>query len=480
MKLSTINMASSTPTLESLAADITRNIALLSHSVGAEGLKKPSLDAPGHAGYAGESLATRQTRYELTQAAKSLLLLAQGPEDTALSLMWSAIDAANMDILIRFKFFNAVPLDSAEGISKAELAARVDLPPALTARMIRFAIGNGLFAESKPDVFIHSAASAALARTPELWAVGRMAAGPLTQMVVRTADALELQQSQRHGKPKTLFTGQSELGAEDPAFCLAFPGHTGPFELAKANPEFAEVGHAFMRDQGSTSQMKIEHLLKARDWSDATSARIVDVGGSLGHASIALASILPKATFVVQDVGIFGLDAGRAFVKENMPHLVDRIAYEQHDFFTPMPAETNGDFFLMQWILHDWSDADAKKIIQNLVPGLKPGAKVLIAEAVRPAPPAQLANTLDEKLVLYQDMTMLAAHNARERSVEEFVGLFTEVDKRFHHVTTGGGVNGAYRSLLEFEFRSGTSNGVANGTVNGAANGHANGHSNGA
>ena len=478
----TVKMSESRATLESLTANIVRNVAVLSNHLGAEGVPKPTLEESGHADYFGESLALRQARYDLARAAKSLLLLAQGPEDTALSLMWSGIDAANMDILVRFGFFTAVPLDTnhgiaaaangdstvkngistlkngisaaINGISAADLAAKVDLPADLTARMIRFAIGNGLFAESAPGVFVHSAASAALARTPELCAVGRMAAGPLTSTVVRTADALELQQARRNGVSKTVFSGQSQLGPEDPAFCLAFPGYSGPFELAKANKEFAEVGHAFMRDQGSTSRMRIEHLLEARNWSDAGEARIVDVGGSLGHASIALASILPKACFVVQDVGTIALDQGRAFVSQQLPHLADRISFEQHDFFTPMPAATAGDFFLLQWILHDWNDTDAKRIIQNLVPGLKSGARVLIADAVRPAPPAQLANTLDEKLVLFQDMTMLSAHNAKERSVAEFVSLFTEADPRFHHVATGGGVNGAYRSLLEFEFRA--------------------------
>jgi 6-hydroxytryprostatin B O-methyltransferase len=273
-------------------------------------------------------------------------------------------------------------------------------------------------------------------------------------MAVRIADALELEQAGRQGVSKTVFSGQSELGPEDPAFCLAFPGYSSPWEMAHENKEFAEVGHTFMREQGSTSRMKIDHLLKARDWSEFGEARIVDVGGSLGHASIALASALPNATFIVQDANTVALDQGRELVSQQFPHLIDRISFAQHDFFTPMPAMLDGDIFLFQWILHDWNDADALRIIKSLVPGLKPGARVFIAEAVRPAPPAAMANTLDEKLVLFQDMTMLAAHKARERSVAEFVRIFEEADARFHHVSTGGGKDGAYRSLLEFEFRA--------------------------
>lgn len=447
-------MSNSNATLESLAAIVVEKVVTLSHHLGVEGIPKPTLDEASYAGYPGESSALRQARYDLARAAKSLLLLAQGPEDTVLSLMWSAIDAANMDVLVRFKLFNAVPLDTKEGISGADLAAKVDLPVDITERVVRFAIGNGLFAETAPGFFVHSAASTVLARSPELCAVGRMAAGPLTSMAVRIADALELQQAGRQGVSKTVLSGQSELGPEDPAFCLAFPGYSSPWEMAHENKEFAEIGHTFMREQGSTSRMKIDHLLKARDWSEFGEARIVDVGGSLGHASIALASALPNATFIVQDANTVALDQGRELVARQFPQLVDRISFTQHDFFTPMPATLEGDIFLFQWILHDWNDADALRIIKSLVPGLKPGARVFIAEAVRPAPPAAMANTLDEKLVLFQDMTMLAAHKARERSVAEFVRIFEEADGRFRHVSTGGGKDGAYRSLLEFEFHA--------------------------
>jgi 6-hydroxytryprostatin B O-methyltransferase len=447
-------MSAPTATLESLTATIVEKVATLSYHLGAQGIPKPTLDEASHASYQGESPSLRKTRYDLARAAKSLLLLSQGPEDTAQSLMWSAIDAANMDVLVRFKFFDAVPLGTQDGISAAELAAKVDLPIDTVERMIRFAIGNGIFAEPKPNVFAHSAASAVLARSPELGAVGRMAAGPLTSMEVRIADALELQQAGRKGVSKTVLTGQSQIGPEDPAFCLAFPGYSNPWEMAHANKEFAEIGHTFMREQGSTSRMKIDHLLKARDWSGIGEARVIDVGGSLGHASIALASVLPQATFIVQDANTIALDQGRELVSQQFPHLASRISFEVHDFFTPLPAETAGDIFLFQWILHDWNDVDGVRIIKSLVPGLKPGARVLVAEAVRPAPPAGLANTLDEKLVLFQDMTMFAAHNSRERSVADFVRVFGEADARFHHVATGGGVDGAYRSLLEFEFRA--------------------------
>lgn len=61
--------------------------------------------------------------------------------------------------------------------------------------------------------------------------------------------------------------------------------------MTHAHNNFAEMAQAYVRDQGSTSRMKIDHL-RAQDWSDDRYARaragIVDVGGSLGHAATAL------------------------------------------------------------------------------------------------------------------------------------------------------------------------------------------------
>ncbi|KAK7931654.1 hypothetical protein PG985_002366 [Apiospora marii] len=452
-------MADLSAALESFTAIVAEKAAAVSDYLDAESLPKPTLGEAGHVGYQGESTALRKARYDLARAAKSLQLLAQGPEDTALALFRSAFDASNIEVLLRFRFFDAVPLGATaqdeRGISTADLAAKVDLPLGLTERIVRFAVGNGLFEEPAPGLIIHSATSAALARSPALRAVGRLTTGPITDVTVRIADALELQQAGRNGVTKSLLTGQSELGQEEPAFCLAFPPYKSPWELAQANPDFAGMMGDYMRHNESTSRMRLDHLVQARDWSSLGAARVVDVGGSLGHASIALASAMPSATFLVQDVTAATVEEGRALVQQQFPDLAPRIAHAQHDFFTPMPAEAAGaDVYLLQWILHDWTDADAVRILRGLVPALsKPGARVLISEAVRPETPARLANTLDEKVVMDQDVIMLAAHASKERSVAGFTRLFEEADARFHHVATGGGANGALRSVLEYELR---------------------------
>lgn len=54
-------------------------------------------------------------------------------------------------------------------------------------------------------------------------------------------------------------------------------------------------------------------------------------------------------------------------------------------------------------------------------------------------------------------MVMLASHGAKERTAADFVRLFHEADPRLTYVGKTGGTNGAFQSLLEFEFQTGAS-----------------------
>ncbi len=52
-----------------------------------------------------------------------------------------------------------------------------------------------------------------------------------------------------------------------------------------------------------------------------------------------------------------------------------------------------------------------------------------------------------------EDTIMLAVHYARERSVAEYVDLFTQANESYHFAGVTGGKGGAFQSLLEFVFK---------------------------
>ena len=108
----------------------------------------------------------------------------------------------------------------------------------------------------------------------------------------------------------------------------------------------------------------------------------IQLGGSQGHVSIAIASKFPSLKFFVQE-----LPSMRApsVVGSLIPEeLKSRVELTTHDFFTPQPVRAEVYFF--RWIFHNWSDTYAIKILQALVPAMKPGARVLIADGILPVP----------------------------------------------------------------------------------------------
>lgn len=107
--------------------------------------------------------------------------------------------------------------------------------------------------------------------------------------------------------------------------------------------------------------------------------------------------------------------------------VADRITFMAHDFFRPQPVEAEVYFF--RWIFHNWSDAYCVKILRALIPALRPGAKVIISEAVLPVPGAMPKKM--EATIRSFDLVMSTIQNARERELEDWKELFSKADARF-------------------------------------------------
>lgn len=119
--------------------------------------------------------------------------------------------------------------------------------------------------------------------------------------------------------------------------------------------------------------------LNGYDWASLGAATVVDVGGSHGSLSIALADKAPQLRFIVQD-----RPEVTAVGEKNLPsRLRDRVEFMPHDFFQEQPVK-GAEVYMLRWIMHDWSDKYAAKILRALIPALKTGAKVLLIEQIVP------------------------------------------------------------------------------------------------
>lgn len=211
-----------------------------------------------------------------------------------------------------------------------------------------------------------------------------------------------------------------------------------------ASPEGAALAKQMADTMVSVTPFSFEVLGKVYPWESLAGKTIVDVGGcklqnpdlvkmtahilaALGHCSAFLASIVPTAKFIIQD----------------LPHIITEatttpipgaqavgLEFEAHDFFTPQPRAA--DAYFLRWILHNHPNHKCAEIIKCLLPQLKPGkngsgGKILIADTVieRDArPPLGYENQM-------MNIMMAALHNAQERTFQEFKELFESVDKRF-------------------------------------------------
>jgi predicted RNA methylase len=119
------------------------------------------------------------------------------------------------------------------------------------------------------------------------------------------------------------------------------------------------------------------HLLTTFDWNPI--GKIVDIGGGQGDTAIAIAESSMNTVCVVQD-----LPDVVALAEKKIPaNMKSRIELTAHDFFEEQPVK-DADVFFLRWILHDWSDENAIRIIRALIPALRPETQVVLQEFIVP------------------------------------------------------------------------------------------------
>lgn len=273
------------------------------------------------------------------------------------------MDELSLKAIYTYDLASHVPLIGSTTFSA--IATATSLSKTLIERIMRHAMANGIFTEDDQGNVLHTAASRALATDSDLnAAVGLMTCdiSPATQ---KTLDAVS--KFPNSSEPdETAFTLQNDPGV---------PIYTW---LAK-HPDRAKRFGAGMRYYGRAESGDLKWLVEAYDWEkiDKPETLVVDVGGGQGTCSRALAASTKQMKFMVQDL------AGTAKTGKEVcpPELADRVDFMEHDFFKEQPLK-NADVYFFRWILHNWSDKYCVKILQSLIPALKPRASVMVYEHI--------------------------------------------------------------------------------------------------
>lgn len=134
---------------------------------------------------------------------------------------------------------------------------------------------------------------------------------------------------------------------------------------------------AFLSNAGMSSSF----LVSGYPWSSLPDkSTIVDIGGSEGHVSLAIAEAHPHLRFVVQDLPEI-IEKAQKVRQVSANNHIELMA---HDFLTPQTRVA--DVYLLRWVLHDWPDSYVTKILRNLIPVLRDGAKVVVNDQLAPSP----------------------------------------------------------------------------------------------
>ncbi|WP_328604559.1 acetylserotonin O-methyltransferase [Amycolatopsis sp. NBC_00345] len=96
--------------------------------------------------------------------------------------------------------------------------------------------------------------------------------------------------------------------------------------------------------------------------------------------------------------------------------LSDRVEVVGGSFFNEVPR---ADIYLLSWVLHDWNDEDAAKILKSVAAAAPAGARLLVLEEIVPGGDAP-HHAKD------MDLVMLSLLGGKERAEDEFRVLLDE------------------------------------------------------
>jgi hypothetical protein len=296
----------------------------------------------------------------------------------------------------------------ADGPRSAEdLAAAVGVTPRPLYRVLRALAGVGVFARE---------------------ADGRFCLNPLAEPL-------------REGRPDSLrafavMNGEEQDRCWDDLFETVRTGETA-FDRLYGRPVFAYLGEhpeqAKIFDAAMTgfSCRAMQSVLDAYDLSEV--GTLADVGGGLGTNLAAALGRYPAMR---------GLLFDQPHVVERARHVLEaagvagRCVVKGGDFFETAPG--GADAYLLGHIIHDWDDAKAGLILDNLRRAMPAGAKLLLVEHVLPeGDGASFGKLLDVHMMLVtggaertaaEYRQLLAAHGFRLTRVVPTAGDISVVE----------------------------------------------------
>ncbi|KAI1175690.1 S-adenosyl-L-methionine-dependent methyltransferase [Nemania sp. FL0916] len=369
-----------------LANSIVTNTAKVNDYLLSHDLPTPSFSVDG-------PLDTLVPKHELEIESARVAVI-----DDTLELRRLHDELISQQAITRYRIAHSFPVG--QEASFADIAAATGLDPGLVRRFVRHAMIKDIFSEPRPGVIAHNAVSRLLAEDQVIHDWVGASTDDLWQAAAQACNALDKWSASQEPNETSIYLEFSK-----------FP------ERAR---RFGNAMKAFTEGAG----FELSHVVNNFPWGDLRDGTIVDVGGSQGFVSFAIARQFPLVSCVVQDLEPVILAAQ----KEMPADLAGRVKFTTHDFFTEQPI-IGADVYFFRWIFHNWSNKYSIKILRQHIPALKKGAKIVINDNILPEP-GVIPQWREDRL-RSMDLTMTEIQNSHEREVEDWAEIFHDADPRF-------------------------------------------------
>lgn len=221
----------------------------------------------------------------------------------------------------------------------------------------------------------------------------------------------------------------------------------GDEDAASVSPEFRETFYGGLRSWGGMEEDEIllggSGVVRGLLAGLAPGAVVVDVGGGEGSFAGKMLAVRPDISVVLQEQAVTCVAA-----RSNpalAPYAEDRLRVVEQSFFDGI-EETDGQLYVLKYILHNWGDDDCVRILRNVrvalekalsknnhASGSNGDARVLIIEhgPVESSPEIRLLDL---------HMAVLCGKGASERSTDEYSKLVEASGLTLHrvHPSKGG------------------------------------------
>ncbi|KAH9436034.1 hypothetical protein MCOR02_004943 [Pyricularia oryzae] len=399
-----------------------------------EGLQQPSSSLVPKVPRTLHNAPYFEDRDALLAAAEQLIRLVRGPREHLIALSFEHNATASLQIIMKYSLARHVPLKGTTTYGAiAKAVGKKEVTPALVGRVLEHAATFDLFDVRSGGVVSHNITSSLLVTDPDLesWMeINATVAYPAGAAIVKALETY----------------GYSPEVDEAP-FGVSIGRKIGQFEQYREpradGKRYHEIFARAMKGIGAEGNYDYQHVVDGGyPWHELEKGAghlVVDIGGGTGHVSVAVAKRYRGLRFEVQDLPET-IEMGEQLCPVE---LKGRIKFRPNDFMTPQTprrdVQDEGVAYFCRWILHDWSDKYASKILQGLVCALRPQDRIIINEVLVPEPGTdrhKARRVHDGDLLMYMNL------NGRERNIGAFEELGKSVTPqlrvhRVHHLTQG-------------------------------------------